>query len=263
MFCPTDFGSVDERLGKVLTQYRESPKLIHMIRTYLRQVEIVEQSICDLPESFDLETAVGDQLTIIGKRLGFPRTHCVCDVQPVFGFSCKVDGLPVDGFGSDVTWQACADVGVSFITIESDDLYRKFLFVRRYQVTRKFRRADLQRSLETFWGEQASILSARHGCVTVTPGRVLTPAEQAVIQLVPRVLPTPLGVTVRFHFGITTVLGFGDGWGGLCDGIGTGLDLTTESDEIIQVEDGRNLEVDNLGVGSDWLCSIDVKAYDC
>lgn len=263
MLCPADFENVESCVDRVLTQYRESPKLLHVIRTYLRQVEIVQQAICDLPSFFNIETAIGDQLTLLGNRLGFPRTHCVCDVQPVFGFECPDPVTSVDGFCSSVTWQACSNMGVSYVTIEDDDLYRKFLLVRRYQMTRKFRREDLKKSLAIFWGNGASILDSRHGRIVIAPGRVLSSSEQAVIQLIPRVLPVPLGMSIRFHFGLTTVLGFGEGWGGLCDGVGEGLELTTESGDPIQVEDGRILEVDNLGVGSDWMCAVDVKAYDC
>lgn len=99
--CPTPEALVEERIDRVLTQYRESPKLLFMMQTYLSKIASTALQICDLPERFNLETATGDQLTLIGKRMGWPRCHCICDVQPVFGFDCpdEVELRPVAGFG--------------------------------------------------------------------------------------------------------------------------------------------------------------------
>src|ERR1700754_4525413 len=103
MTCVDQTTFVEAGVDRVLTQYRESPKLLHTMRTYLGQAWQVSQAICNLPNYFSLDTAVGDQLTIIGKWMGFPRCHCVCDVQPVFGFSCgpSTDTRPIVGFCED------------------------------------------------------------------------------------------------------------------------------------------------------------------
>lgn len=266
MTCLADFQSVNVRLDRVLTQYRESPKLLHMIRTYLRQVEIVEQSICSLPDEFDIDTAVGDQLTLIGKRLGFPRRHCVCDVQPVFGFDCGPtdSGLTTFGFCTEATWIDCSDVGVSFVTINDDELYRRFLKVRRFQTQAYFDLASLKASVQLLWGEQAVVLDRRNGRVVVAPGRNLSVAEQAVLQLYPRVLPIALGIAVRFHFGPVRVFGFGTGWGGFCDGQASDGDpIATVDDEDILTVSNEPILAAGLGVHSEWMCAIDVRAYDC
>lgn len=264
--CFDDFEAVNERLNRVLTQYRESPKLLHMIRTYLRQVEMVAQSICDLPSKFDLETAQGEQLTLIGKRLGFPRRQCVCETQPVFGFNCggEVYGVSIFGFCSGATWSDCSDVGVSFVDITDDELYRKFLKVRVYQTQAYFDLGSLKECINILWGETARIMRKRNGMIVIAPGRPLTIPEQSVLQLYPRVLPVALGVTVRFHFGSDHPFGFGEGWSGFCEGRDTGGDpLKTEDDESILTESGNEILIDGLRLDPDWLCAYDVKPYDC
>jgi hypothetical protein len=266
MACPEDFENVERRIDRVLTQYRESPKLLHLIRTMLRQVEIVQQAVCDLPAWFDIDTAVGDQLTIIGKRLGFPRDHCVCAVQPAFGFDCgpQTFGFDVLGFCTDAAWIECADFGVSEISIDDDELYRKFLKVRRYQMLAYFDLASLTAALRIFWGDTAKVLDRGRGRVVLAPGRPLTAAEEAVLQLYPRVMPVGLGIAQRYHFGPVRVFGFGEGWGGFCDGEAVdGQPLLTEDDEPILTEAGDEILTDNLGIGSDWMCEIDVRPYDC
>lgn len=267
MFCPQDFEAVENRINRVLTQYRESPKLLHVIRTYLRQVEMAEQAICSLPDYFDIDTAIGEQLTLLGERMGFPRTHCVCEVQPVFGFDCDDDnqyGFSILGFCSDATWIECTDLGVSYITINDDELYRRFLKVRRYQMLAYFDRDNLVKAIREMWGPTALILDARNGRVVLAPGRPLEVGEQAVLQLYPRVLPIPLGIRVRFHFGSVNVFGFGDGWSGFCEGDATdGLPLLTDTDETILTDSDEEILTDNIGIGAEWMCAVDVRPYDC
>lgn len=266
MTCFEDFEAVNARLERVLTQYRESPKLLHMARTYLRQAEIIAQAICDLPSKFELETATGDQLTLIGKRLGFPRRQCVCETLPVFGFDCGDDpyGVTTFGFCAEATWIDCSNVGISFVSIIDDELYRKFLKVRIYQTQAYFDLRSLKECIAILWGETAKIMDKRNGRIVIAPGRPLSIPEQSVLQLYPRVLPVALGVLVRFHFGSDHPFGFGEGWSGFCEGRDTGGDpLKTESDDSIMTEAGSEILVDGLRLDPDWLCAYDVKPYDC
>lgn len=257
---------IEPRIDKVWTQYRESPKLLHILRTMLAQVQAGAVVIDDIFEHFDLETAVGEQLTFIGKVLGWPRTHCVCDVQPVFGFEC--DGVtgdyltPITGFCDDnSTWVACDDRGYSEITITDDELYRKFLKVRRYQIQKMYDRWSLTEALRIFWGEKAQVVDDTRRRVVVAPGRRLTPSEEAVIQLYPRVLPIVVGMQLRFHFGISfPVFGFGENWGGFCDPNAGAPVLANENGVVLVNELGYAL---STAIGADWMCPVDVKPYDC
>ncbi|MBY5682633.1 DUF2612 domain-containing protein [Rhizobium leguminosarum] len=266
MACVETDELVEAGVDRVLTQYRESPKLLHMIRTYMRKVEEVYSAICDLPSLFDLNTAVGDQLTLIGKRMGFPRCHCVCDVQPVFGFKC--DGFatdrPIVGFCEGGSWSGCGEDGISEICITDDEMYRKLLISRSYQMQSRYSIADLTAALQTIYGSSARVMAARHGRVVLAPFRPLTSAETAILQIVPRVLPIAPGIVTRWHFGTFKVFGFGEGWGGFCeDWEPEGLALATENGDVLVTEDGEEISSGPLTRGADWLCQIDVKPYSC
>ena len=265
LVCPTKEALVDERIDRVLTQYRESPRLLFLIKAYLNKVAETALQVCDLPEKFDLDTAVGDQLTILGKRLGWPRCHCICDVQPVFGFEYddEISLRPVTGFGGTLptasfgfcddnagfaesrpvswdgcetpdlseaatnsTWANCA-TGLSELCLSSDSIYRKFLKVRIYQMLGHFDLTNLETCLRIFFGDKAKVMHAGQGRVVIAPGRTLTDTEITLLQLYPRVLPIALGIEVRFHFGETRVFGFGDGWGGFLEED----NITTEATE--------------------------------
>ena len=216
MSCPTPTEMVEERINRVLTQYRESPKLLHVLRTYLGAVAALHSEVCDLPDRFDINTATGDQLTLLGKRMGWPRCHCVCDIEPVFGFECpeEISLRQINGFcDSSGSWVNC-ETGLSEICILDDEIYRRFLMVRAYQMTNQYDLTSLELCLRIFFGDTARLLHAADGRVVVAPGRDLTQAEINLLQLFPRVLPLALGIRATFHFGETRVFGFGQGWGG-------------------------------------------------
>lgn len=219
MTCVDPTELVEQRIDRVLTQYRESPNLLYMLRTYLGAVAELHSQICTLPDFFDLETAVGDQLTLLGKRMGWPRCHCVCNIEPVFGFACE-DELSlreIVGFCDPTSsWVNCS-TGISEMCIEDDETYRKFLKVRAYQYVGRFDLESLEESLRIFFGDTANVLYSGQGRIVVSPGRDLTQGEISLLQLYPRVLPVALGIRVMFHFGEPRVFGFGDGWGGFAE----------------------------------------------
>lgn len=234
--CPSDGALVESQIDKVLTQYRESPNLLGIIRSYLREVEQAYQAICAIPDYFDLETAVGDQLTLIGKRLGWPRCHCVCVVPPVFGFDCAGSGqswYPIVGFCEDATWVDCNEVGAGEICLSDDAVYRRFLQARRYQMLGLYDVASLTQAIQYMWGQTASVTDSGGGDVVISPGRVLTSYETMIIPLAFRVLPVAPGIRPLIHYSSGgSVFGFGDGWGGFCE-------------------------------DAEWLCPSDPHIYDC
>lgn len=260
MTCPSVKEMVEERIDRILTQYRESPKLLHVLRTYLSSAADLSTLVCDLPEKFDLLTAVGDQLTIVGKRLGWPRCHCSCSVIPVFGFDCEgvVPDQPVTGFcAPNSTWAGCGEFGSSDVCINDDEVYRKFLKVRVRQVIGDFTIESLEAAIFELWGPTAVVLYAGNGKVVICPGRDLNEGEISLLPLYPRILPTAPGIDVLFHFGSPFVFGFGSGWGGLCSDdnmvitAGEGVVITAGGDDPLTVGVFTSY-------GSPWMCAVDV-----
>lgn len=270
---PTQGVLVEQEIDRVLTQYRESPNLLHVLRTDLNQIEEAILATTAIPSFFDLNTAVGEQLTFIGERMGWPRCHCVCDVKPVFGFECEgvSTGWTIVGFcDPNGVWASCGPFGTAEVCITDDEAYRAFLKVRRYQMLAMFDIDSLSASVKTFFGDQAIIISSGLGRVVVAPGRDLTASEQALLQLYPRVLPVAPGIRIRFHFGPLRVFGFGEGFGGLCEPWADAAVLTTEAGEIITIpgedsadEDELALTTGELTRSAPFVCETDVKPYGC
>jgi hypothetical protein len=265
--CKTEEEFIEAGLNRVLTQYRESPKLLAVIRAHLKQVWSAHNSICNLPESFNLDTATGDQLTIIGKWMGFPRCHCVCDVQPVFGFPCEVEipgDRPIVGLCEGAVWLACGEDGISEICITDDETYRKLLVARSYQMQSRYSWDDLTAVIKFLFGNAAKIMSSGNKIVTIAPFRELTDLETAILQIIPRVLPIAPGISTRWHFGTFEIFGFGEGWGGFClDWLPGGLPVVTEDGNPIVDENGNPIWTGALTRDADWLCQTDLKPYSC
>lgn len=187
MTCDTKEAFLKAGLDRVINQYSESPKLLHMIKSHLEQLWVARNAICQIPDYFDLDTAVGDQLTIVGKWMGFPRCHCVCSVQPVFGFACEtgeVFGRQILGFCEEALWIDCTSDGVSEICITDDETYRKFLKVRAYQIEKQYDLASLVEALRILFGEQAEIMDSGYGEVVVAPLRELSPFEKSFFRFI-------------------------------------------------------------------------------
>lgn len=233
-----DLSSVDlveGEINRVLTQYRESPNLLGIIRSYLGQIEAAIDAAIAVPSYFDIADAVGDQLTLIGKRMGFPRCHCICEVAPVFGFDCVVYTGPYEiaGFcAPGSSWINCAPVGDGELCIDDDEVYRGMLLARRYQMMGLYDIASLQAAARHIWGSTASVADSGGGEVVVATGRALNDFENRALPIAFRVLPIAPGVKALSSTIDGPVFGFGDGWGGFCE-------------------------------DAEWLCPTDPYAYSC
>ncbi len=219
--CPIEGKLVEAEINRLATQYREATKFIGLLRAILDQTELAARITCDIPDYFDLDTAIGDQLTIIGKWLGFPRCHCICEAPKVFGFKCGAfaASTTIAGFcepGS--TWAGCPPLGNSEICISDDEIYRGMLKARRYQVLGLYDIASIQAAARHIWGEAASLVSSRVGRVTLAPGRALSDLEAVLVPVAFRILPIAPGIKGMIHYGTGPIFGFGEGWGGFCEG---------------------------------------------
>lgn len=213
---------VDAELGKIATEYREAEKLIGYMTAVLGEVEAAALAILAIPEAFDLDIAVGEQLTFIGKRMGFPRCHCACVSPPLYGFETDGSGntanplFTLRGPCESATWLKCGEVGDGSICIDDDTAYRGHLRARRYQMMGLFDIQSLGAAIRHIWGDAAWIPRSGNGEVTLAPGRALTADETARLPVTLRVLSIAPGMTISVWLPTDPVLGFGAGWVGAC-----------------------------------------------
>ncbi|HEY8356692.1 MAG TPA: DUF2612 domain-containing protein [Ramlibacter sp.] len=222
MQCPDIDALVESKIDRVATQYRESPKLLGLIRAYLRPAAEAYDALCETLDKFDIDNAVGDQLTILGKALGWPRTHCKGQKRPVFGFSCEgfdecsIPVRPVAGF-CFAEWNCDGPDFVEF-TFRDDELYRGFLKARVVTLLGDYTRKGLTEAARAMFGQDAVIYRERPAVVSVATGRLMTNVEISIVHLYAQVLPVAPGLRLELWHSKGRPFGFGAGWGGFCSG---------------------------------------------
>lgn len=221
MICPDNI--TDEGQDRLRTQYRESDKFIALLRHDLDYIQTLTTLVCAIPELFDLDTALGEQLTWLGKVLGFPRTHCVCTLPPVYGVPCDGVTYPYEIVTDPclpATWLGCRDSGETTITIGDDEIYRGFLRARIYQMLGLYDITSLTRAAKHIWGDNVGVDVLKPFEVIVAPGRALSSLDRALVPIAFRVLPIAPGIVGKVSYHTGPIVGFGAGWVGACEGGG-------------------------------------------
>ena len=212
---------VEARINRVWTQYRESDRLLAMMRAYLGEIAEANVATCETISFFDLNNAVGDQLTIIGNALGWPRCHCRGQRRPVFGFACDDECgppvVPVGGF-CEAEWDCGSGPDFVEFCFTDDDLYRGFVKARRWAVAGDYTHRGITMAARDVFGENAVIYDDGEGVIEIAASRLLTNIEISIAHLYEQCLPIPPGVRLEINHSNGVPFGFGEGWGGFCDG---------------------------------------------
>lgn len=106
--------------GRITNYHAGKPRYFKHIDLTTRPFTDISTELSGLDRAFDIDTAIGSQLDILGEWIGLSRVVR----QPITGvyFSFDIDGL---GFGQGV-WQGPYDPDEGFTTL-SDDTYRLIL----------------------------------------------------------------------------------------------------------------------------------------
>lgn len=259
--APLDTRWLERRIG----QYVESDNLAAVLGTYLREMEPVRAALAELARVLDLDTAQGEALSLIGRRMGFPRTHCVSQSRPVFGFPRPNGPLPgepeIGDLGDPATvWAGSEAVGVGSITINDDAAYRRFLKARAVQLRSDYTVAALLRACVALFGPGVEILGDTDRTVVVVLPARLDATARLWRPLYPRVLPIPPCVSVRFHERDPSLdlFGFGAGWAPLFEV--QPARITNADGSPLVTASGDTLVADVAVTTGEWLNPVDWDA---
>lgn len=139
----------------------------------------------------------------------------------MFGFACESEcgppAVPVAGF-CEAEWD-CGE-GPEFVEFcfADDEMYRDFLKARIITLIGLYTREGMHDAARALWGNHATVWLDRPGVVTVVTGRLLSDIEISIAHLYQQVMPVPPGVRLEVWHSSGPAFGFGDGWGGFCDG---------------------------------------------
>lgn len=117
-----DQDFIDEYLGLLIIQYSDKPKAVAEITLKASEYSKIFDFYKSFFNAFDLDLAVGDQLTIIGKIVGIPRIVPFSLAKKYFGFSNNPNSL---SFGEGTFFDKFTDV--AFADTELSDVQMRLL----------------------------------------------------------------------------------------------------------------------------------------
>lgn len=144
----------------LIIQYQTLPKASAHIAALIKQLMIYDLMI-QVRDGYDLETAVGVQLDVLGKYLGNDRIVTGDSfTRDYFGFSGYGDTAPFDffpfiGYGDeipDVQWRSYSESNESLYTL-NDSEFRIFLKLKLIQNYSNASNKDIDLFLQEYFGD--------------------------------------------------------------------------------------------------------------
>lgn len=187
---------------RLIAQYRDQPKARATVGIAVKQA-VGDLLAFQVLNGFDLDTAVGPQLDIIGQYVGVSRQIGDPIPKPYFSFDSYSNSTPVTlgmqsytdaGVNAGVLWPGYSDAGAANTALP-DDQYR---YVIRLQIV--LNSCDgttygIQKYLDTMLGDQITVRDNQNMSATYVLGHAL-PVTTGVIK---QFLPVPLGVAVGYE----------------------------------------------------------------
>lgn len=155
---------IQRYLDKVTHQYRVQPNFMRTLRAILWSVDGIHTSVQDLPDRFDVWTAVGEQLDILGQLVGIGR---------------QIPALDIPGYDPVLT----------------DDLYRILIMAKIAQNQWNGTNETFQQMLDDTIGKWVGAVYKDNQDMTITFSMEGT-IDPVLIELINRgiIMPKPDGV---------------------------------------------------------------------
>lgn len=195
----------------ITSEHKDRPKFSAMVDAVSGAWASLYDETLSIPAAFDLDTAVGAQLDVIGEWVG--QTRIIPNVLVVlfFGFQDNPAALPYGEEGNLSVGGRFLEEGEpeSGTTVLADPEYRTILRAKIVRNNSFGSTADIVRSLAFIFDAPAVISDPGIMAIGVAIGRPLTLVEQAIITGLD-ILPRPAGVRLEWigYYDADDYLGF-------------------------------------------------------
>jgi hypothetical protein len=186
------------------------------------QIEI-QNTLRDLMQLRDIDSAKGAQLDVIGRIVGQERELIAADLYEFFGFDGALGALSMGSVGSSeggTFWSLGTPLGGNRLL--DDETYRKFIKAKIFKnVTASTPEEFISVVNLIFDTNETYITEGDDAEFTVYFGKPLTDLDKALLDYVSysqayptRMLPKTIGVKMNFNYGgIPSGGGYGSGYG--------------------------------------------------
>ena len=191
-------ASIAYYMARLIVQYVTQPRASNTIAILTKQA-IADMFVLQIGPSFDLATAVGAQLDIIGKYVGVPRTVGPATSQPYFSFRRYADTTtPSIGFqryagGVNITgiFNRYA-YGPQPNTALPDPAYRTLLHLKIIDNMSDGTLGSIYSQIYAIFGSLIEIIDTKNMSVTYNVSNTV-PLQTSILQAY---LPKPMGVGI-------------------------------------------------------------------
>lgn len=193
---------VDYYVDRLAFQYRGLP------RARAHTAILVKQALGDgliesVQDAFNLDTAIGAQLDVLGKYIGLSRRIGDPIPRPFFGFKRAAGGAldnsngfrsVVDNRNLNVVWYLAGFFGTSNTDL-SDDQYRAMLKMRVAINNSDMSLASIQQILASFFPGQVTVIDNLDMTLTYN----IVPGLSVSVGVLRQVLPVPMGCSITVN----------------------------------------------------------------
>lgn len=197
----------------ITSEHRDRPKFAQMVGDVTLAWGDITDFLRTVPAAFDVDTAVGAQLDIIGLWVGQPRLIPSVLLVGFFGFDDNPAALPYGEEGDLSVGGRFYGEGEDFTasTIPADPEYRTLILARIARDMAKGTTDEIVGVLSFVFSAPATIDDPGDMTIGIAIGRLLTLTERAIISGLD-ILPRPAGVRIsrRVMYDASRYFGFSD-----------------------------------------------------
>ena len=170
-------------ISRLVTQFRESTNLIKYIESLLIESNNLEAVFQSLLEERWIETAIGQQLDVLGIIVGQPRILVDADIFSYFGFAINPTSK---SFGTITNASIGGEFrGINTLTegnrVLTDDEYRLFIKARIIKNISRSTPEDIIKQLQFLFDTSQVIFMDGDTEYTISIGSELTPNDRALL----------------------------------------------------------------------------------
>lgn len=165
---------LDGNVKNLIIQYTDKPNATGTITAITQEFELVFDLINMFDEAFDLDTAVGKQLDILGKIVGIPREVPFAIPKKYFGFSDNTTATPMaDKFLIITTNPMRSKFEIPYTSGQlNDNQYRFFIkakVIKNYATSRNIdiNKLSIQNAIDFLFDGKAYLVDNKNMSMTL------------------------------------------------------------------------------------------------
>lgn len=215
-----------EARARVTEQFKEKDVFDRYLQLMLNSQIEIQNTIRDLMQLRDIDTAVGAQLDVIGRIVGQERELVAAELYEYFGFQGAVGAQSMGQYGTALGGYFKSENTPAGKNVPlDDDNYRKYIKAKIFKnITASTPEEFISVVNLIFNTTQAYVLEGEEAQFTLYFGRPITEFEKSLLNYISykqsyptRLLPKTVGVTMSLEYtGIpdfTGASGYGVGYG--------------------------------------------------